>query len=70
MKLFSVHIRPEKSLKVLWELSPASITGVQSDKNAHCLLQINLLPKEMKPESIKTQLQMSNVAHSAETATF
>lgn len=70
MKSFSVHIRPEKSLKVLWKLSPASVTWVQSDKNSHCWFQINLLSKEMKPESAKTQLQISNVAHSAETVTF
>lgn len=65
MKSFSVHIRPEKSLQVLWELSPASVTWVQSDENSYCWLQINLLSKEMKPENAQTQLQISNLAHSA-----
>lgn len=65
VKSFSVHIRPEKSLQVLWELSPASVTWVQSDENSYCWLQINLLSKEMKPENAQTQLQISNLAHSA-----
>lgn len=67
MKSFSVHIRPEKSLKVLWELSPASITWVQSDKNSHRWPEVNLLSEEMKPENTKTQLQISNMAHSAQS---
>lgn len=44
-----VSLRPEQSLEVLRELSPSSITWIQSNEDSYCWFQLNLLSQEVEP---------------------